>query len=276
MIDQVISYAARGWAVFPLVPREKIPPKGSKGFLDATKDEPTLRALWGAQPLYNIGIATGERSGIWVLDIDPRHGGSESLRALQEKNGKLPTTVSVATGGGGWQLYYKHVPGLRNSARRADGMKGVAPGIDVRGDGGYVVAPPSVHPSGKTYAFMTDRTPDDMTPADAPAWLVALALHGPAAADAGLNGGSVPGRKKPESYYRELFKRGAGAGERNDALVTITGYLLRKRVDPLIVHDMMQLWNKARFDPPAPEGDVEKKVDLIGRAEIERETRKSR
>lgn len=98
--------------------------------------------------LVNIGIRTGPESGIVVLDVDPRHGGEESLKTL----GSLPDTATVAIGGGGEHLYFKYPDGLsiRNSAGR------LGPGLDIRGAGGYVVVPPSVHISGGLYKWLRD------------------------------------------------------------------------------------------------------------------------
>jgi Bifunctional DNA primase/polymerase, N-terminal len=90
-----------------------------------------------------VGIVTGEISNLVVLDFDPQHDGNASIERLERQIAPLPVTVEVTTGGGGRHLYFAHPGGLvRNRA-------GLAQGVDVRGDGGYIVAPPSVHPSGR-------------------------------------------------------------------------------------------------------------------------------
>jgi hypothetical protein len=104
---------------------------------------------WRRWPRANVGICTGASSGLVVLDVDPDHGGVESLRSLVAEHGRLPSGLRARTGSGGWHLYFAH-PGVpvRNSAGR------LGPGLDVRGDGGYVIGPPSNHRSGRTYSFV--------------------------------------------------------------------------------------------------------------------------
>lgn len=113
-------------------------PRTEHGLKDATQDENTIREWWTRWPQANIGLLTGAVSGVIVLDIDPRHGGDKTIEALQKQFGDLPLTWSVKTGGGGWHLYFKHPGGrIGNSAGK------IGEGIDLRGDGGYIVFPPS-------------------------------------------------------------------------------------------------------------------------------------
>ena len=104
-------------------------------------------------PDANVGIVTGEISNLIVLDIDPKHGGDATLDRLERGFRPLSSTVEAVTGGGGRHLYFAHPGGLtRNRA-------GLAQGIDLRGDGGYVVAPPSIPPSGRPYEWVPGRDP---------------------------------------------------------------------------------------------------------------------
>jgi hypothetical protein len=130
-----------GLRVFPLVPGGKTP-LTTHGLKDATLDIPTINAWWGRRPDANIGIATGAASNVVVLDIDGREG-EESLKAFPPF--RLGWSVNTPRG---MHFYFSH-PGheVRNSA----GKLGV--GLDVRGDGGYVAAPPSLHPSGDEYEW---------------------------------------------------------------------------------------------------------------------------
>jgi hypothetical protein len=115
----------------------------------ATTDAGLIARWWASWPTANVGVLTGARSGVVVLDVDPRHGGLAALETLQRKHGRLPRTAQVLTGSGGQHWYFKHPGGeLRNSA----GVLG--DGLDVRGDGGYAVAPPSVHENGKPYKWL--------------------------------------------------------------------------------------------------------------------------
>ncbi|WP_187292816.1 bifunctional DNA primase/polymerase [Beutenbergia cavernae] len=99
----------------------------------------------GRTTVLNVGLATGRASGFWVLDIDPAKGGAASIKALEAEHGALAPTRRVRTGSGGWHLYYA-MPLDGSDVRNSQGL--VAPGIDVRGTGGYVVAPPSVSTKG--------------------------------------------------------------------------------------------------------------------------------
>jgi hypothetical protein len=168
--NEALRLADRGLRVFPL--------SGKKPTLDqwqirATTDPDALDLLPWA-PGSNIAIATGVGSDVFAVDVDFKSGGFESLAALIEVHGPLPLTWTVKTGGKGEHLYFRHPGGVvRNSQSK------VGTGIDIRGDGGCVVAPPSIHPeTGDAYAWAV--SPDDVDLADAPAWLLAALTAEPA------------------------------------------------------------------------------------------------
>ena len=159
--------AMRGLHVFPLAHGTKIPVKGTHGCRSATRDPDVVRAWWAKWPGANIGIATGARSGLWVLDIDPRHGGAAALTALESAHGPVPATIQSTTPSGGRHLYWRWPadgPEIRNSTGR------IGPGLDVLAEGGSVVAPPSIRADGRRYAWVRA----DAQLADAPGWLVDL------------------------------------------------------------------------------------------------------
>lgn len=175
MLDQAMRYASRGWHVFPLLRGMKVPFKGSRGVKDATTNKQKIKQWWTETPEANIAIATGQQSGIFAVDIDPYHGGDESLKVLQAENGLLPRTVTARTGGGGRHHLFRW-PGqkVRNNN---DGKLGK--GIDVRGDSGYIVAAPSLHKTGALYEWAPELSPDDVQLADAPQWLLTLLSSSP-------------------------------------------------------------------------------------------------
>src|SRR5712692_5206036 len=148
-----LHYAARGWHVLPLQPGGKMPfgPLAPRGLLDATTDTETIRHWWTTAPDANVGIRTGAVSGFVVLDVDPRHEGDDSLWELQGRHQRLPDTIMALTGGGGSHWLFAH-PGQGVVIRNATSLGGL-PGLDVRGDGGYIVAPPSWHPNGRRYEW---------------------------------------------------------------------------------------------------------------------------
>ena len=150
MLEAALWYAQGGWHVFPLIPGDKRPITPN-GFKDATTDAEPIRRRWSATPDANIGIACGA-SGLLVLDFDvakPDYAGADLLAELRGGDA-YPPTATAQTGGGGYHLVYRQPDGapLGNS-------RGALPaGVDVRGDGGYIVAPPSLHKSGRRYQWI--------------------------------------------------------------------------------------------------------------------------
>lgn len=168
-LPTALKYAQRGWRIVPIRPGEKRPAL-TNWTQTATTDTDTITE-WFTGPYQNhgIGIATGPESGIFVLDIDiaETKAGDETLNDLEQIHGQLPETLTVLTGSGGWHFYYRYPTNLeiRNDAGRRLG-----PGLDIRGTGGQVVAPPTIHPNGHPYEW--DHGCD--TIADAPQWLLEL------------------------------------------------------------------------------------------------------
>jgi hypothetical protein len=177
-LQAALTYAARGWAVFPC---HTIGPGGcschqpdchspgkhptvARGLYTATTARADIRRWWHRNPDHNVAVRTGTESGLVVIDVDPDHGGTTSLRALIESHGQLPAGPRVRTGSGGRHIYFHH-PGhdIRNSAGTQLGA-----GVDVRGDGGYVIAPPSRHRSLHSYQW---RDFDGPVP-ELPDWVV--------------------------------------------------------------------------------------------------------
>jgi hypothetical protein len=182
-----VEYALANWSVFPLdgkVPAIPSPhPKGSRerreckgecgrhghGVFDATTDTNTVIGWWaGRYAGSNIGVRVPVV--MFVLDVDPRHGGLESLAALEAQHGKLPETLTTRSGrgDGGMHLYFRRPPGKLSAAR-------LGPGIDIKTSTGYVVGAPSIHPdTGNPYTRIEHPV------ATPPAWLVVLLLPAPA------------------------------------------------------------------------------------------------
>lgn len=143
----ITTYTERGWKVFPLTKNTKTPATPN-GFKDASTDPHTIKAG------QNVGIATGK--GLLVLDIDRKHGkdGGEVLASLEREHGKLPATLTATTPSGGEHLYFSYPANVAIQSR-ANICKEHGEGLDIRADGGYIVAPPSrteasADPKGKT------------------------------------------------------------------------------------------------------------------------------
>jgi len=157
------KYALQGWRVIPITPGKKHPP--IKAWQHAATTNPATIKTWWEGPYrdYGVGIVTGKQSGIWVLDVDDL----DALHELELEHGALPSTLTSITGSGGEHHLYTWPEGeqIRNSA------SAIITGIDVRAEGGLIVAPPTVHPNGTRYAWELNG---ENTPAEAPPWLLNL------------------------------------------------------------------------------------------------------
>jgi hypothetical protein len=216
--------------------------------LDATRDAEAIKVWWRAEPAANVAVRTGAISNLIVVDID---GGEAeaALAQLEVECGALPPSVEVITARGR-HVWFRHPGGtVPNSAGR------VAAGIDVRGDGGYVLAPPSVHPDGRRYSWSVDCA---SSLAPAPDWLLAN-LAAP-------NGN---GSATPSTDWQELVK-GVAEGARDSSLTKLTGYLLRRRVDPFVTLELIRMFNVARCSPPLPDSDIDRIVNSVCGAELRR------
>lgn len=139
--DWALHYAEMGWRIFPLQPNSKIPYEQSNGFKDATDNIFQVEQWWTNTPEANIGLATGTGSGVWVVDLDVKNDkdGRESLRNfMRESEASQLQTKRVKTPSGGRHFYVQLPHGVTVTSRN-----NVLTGIDIRGDGGYVVLPPS-------------------------------------------------------------------------------------------------------------------------------------
>lgn len=184
IVDAACRYAARGWRILPVASATKRPIL--KDWPNQATDDPMQIKTWWAQSYRNsiIGITCGAASGILCIDIDPRHNGEMGLAELEHRHGPLPETLMSRTGSGGKHLIFRypadqHVP----NAAKLDGCDGV----DVRGQGGMFVAPPSVSSSGQ-YAWLNDGAEPQPLPA---AWIALLVKQKPLTADSNTDLGGV-------------------------------------------------------------------------------------
>lgn len=265
-IDAALTYAARGWPVFPThnpvlrrghdiacscghVDCSSIGkhPRTRDGLKSATTEPDQIGAWWDRWPRAGVAIRTGAPSGLVVIDIDPDHGGDHTLAALQAEHGTLPPGRTIRTGSGGTHLYYRH-PGhpIPNTAAK------LGPGIDTRADGGYVVAPPSHHRTGDTYKV----TARGSELPDLPAWVL-QALQPPPL---------QPPKERPAprnatawakaAVDGELDRlRHAGQGQRNDTLNRVAyrlgqiiggGALAEHDIEPLLIEQGIALGLRER------------------------------
>ncbi|CAB4201984.1 Prim_Pol domain containing protein [uncultured Caudovirales phage] len=201
------EYAARGWRVIPIRPGNKFPVGFEKWQDVATANARQVEAWWGdTHRGYGIGIVTGRESGVWVLDVDVAHGkvGAESFAALEADKGALPEGAEVVTGSNGRHLYFTYEGIPEDAIVRNDAGRKLGRDLDIRGDGGFVVAPPSVHPeTGQRYEWEVASPAD---PADPPAWLAETAStdETPEAAEAQLRERSASPEASPGDRYAAM------------------------------------------------------------------------
>lgn len=162
LFEAARDYAARGWPVLPLRPRDK-PPLTRHGLLDATTKPEIIEHWWDQWPEANVGLRTG--IAFDVLDIDGP-AGLESMRSFSYTH-----EGPVSQTGKGYHLLFG-VTGAKNGAA-------MRPGLDFRGDGGYIVAPPSIHPLGHAYAWM--MPPSHYKLPEPPDWLLDMVMPKPPA-----------------------------------------------------------------------------------------------
>lgn len=242
-----IAYAAKGWHVFPLAPRKK-EPLIAKGFLTATNNVEQVRAWWTKTPNANVGLWPGQ-SGLVIVDID-----SAQAEAIARRFGLFAEpTLECRTGrqGGGRHLYFKrpafHVSNAKPFTECNE--------LEVRGDAGYVVLPPSIHPSGTPYAWEGLASDIHELP---PQFLEALekaqSRQGPSAAASGV--------------AREIaFLAEISAGGRNNTLTQYAGRLLAKGIGEEETLSLLSAMNLARCKPPLAHEEVNAIVANIARKE---------
>ncbi len=240
--NAALALADRGMAVFPVKPNGKLPTT-KHGVKDATTDRTIIDNWWKGWPEQNIAIACGEPSGnLLVLDVDKKDDddGEATLAKIEAQHGSLPATVEAITGGGR-HLYFRTPTPLGNTVRK------LGPGLDTRGDGGYVIAPPSIHESGRPYAWSVDTASQF---ADAPEWLLDLL--------------SSPRRRTATATPAGQSRF---CGKRNHSLARIAGTLFAKKLAPAEVAAAVHGLNASQCRPPLSADEVEKILRSIGERE---------
>jgi putative DNA primase/helicase len=261
--DAALEYTGAGWAVVPLhtvkdhqcscrdgssCSRPGKHPRTSHGVHDATVSGSMVERWWKNWPYANIGIATGRTSGILIIDVDPRNGGSETLQKLQEDLGSLPATVTVQTGGGGRHLYFSY-PSFE--VRKDTAGKLLGPGVDVMSDGGFVVAPPSRHASGKRYRWQEGQAFHDLDPAALPEpWL------------SRLRGDDIPAQH-PVDAHPPNGK--VTEGTRNTVLTSAAGRFRNAGMDESQICAALVALNSQKCAPPLDLGEVAKISNSVAR-----------
>lgn len=241
MLESALHYASWGWSVIPLQTKRKEPLAPWKKNQHQRYTAGALQQWWSQHPAANIGVVTGVISGVVVLDID-EPGGTDSLT----KHGVvLPLTPTSKSGSGGHHYFFKH-PG-----HPVPNAVGLLPGVDLRGDGGMAVVPPSVHPNGQTYEWV--HHPDDTPLADLPMWLTPTE--------------STPKTALTPQDWEVCVTKGARDAELTKRAGKLLGPAQMPPAEALLV---LKVWNQTHCQPPLPDKQIEKIVNSIANKEAEK------
>ena len=242
LLRQALRYAEHGWLVFPVRPRGKTP-LTRHGVKDATTDLATVERWWRRWPNANIGLAVP--SGYLVIDVDSL----DVLQSLKYQDLELPSTSTSRTGRG-QHFWYSVTMALKNGV-------GILPGVDIRASGGYVIAPPSVHPSGAIYRWKVPLHRDTIT--ECPDWLLErLAQHRR----------DHQGRSADD--WHEVISKPIPEGRRNQTLAEVAGLLFR-RLPAEVATELAYCWAKVKLRPALPEVEISRTIDSIAGCELRRQ-----
>lgn len=233
MLDIALEYLGRGWSVVPAQPKGKKPMVEWAKFTEQKPTAEQVRHWWAQWPTANIAVITGKISGIVAVDIDTNRGGNPH-KVFEDH----PTGLISRTGSGGYHLLYTYPQGVDNVANRVG-----KDGIDIRGDGGYIIAPPSIHVSGKAYEFIANKAMEE-----APDW----ACHPVEITEE---------RDSNAKWLSELLQ-GISSGGRNDGCARLAGYYADKGIVKDAALIMLQQWNE-RNDPPLSISEIETTVKSV-------------
>jgi len=235
MLDAALGYIAEGFRVFPTKPDKK--PLTEHGLKDATQLQIRVKEYWARWPNAGIGLVT---DGLVVLDFDSKHGGAESKTVIETKYGQLPRTRIHRTGGGGLHYIYRNPNGT--DIRNAVGLGGYQ-GVDLRANGGYIVAPPSPHESGARYEVI-----DDSEIAPAPVWLMGLTT-------------------KKQMTQAETIPEGQPIpeGQRNATLASLAGTMRHPGMTQPAIEAALLAENATRCQPPLSEDEVKAIAQSVAR-----------
>jgi putative DNA primase/helicase len=263
-LEAALKYAAKGWPVFPchFVTTKKTCSCGNdqctnigkhpttfRGLNDATTDVAQIRKWWTLSPFANVAIATGSKS-FDVLDIDPRHEGDETFARLENDYGEIPETIQQITGGSGTHILIKY-------SGKYHSQNNVTTGVDIKSDGGYIIAEPSNHLSGKEYAWDISHHPDETQLIDVTDWKGFEALQqyqSSTTNQSPLSSGTI-----------------AREGERNSKLTSVAGAMRRRGMDAEQIEKMLRVYNEDYCQPPLPQLEIERIASGMMRYEPEPE-----
>lgn len=243
-LNAALDYLSKGWSVIPTNPRSKKPLIEWKIYQERYPTEQEVATWFERWPDAGIALVCGRVSGVVVLDVDGEVG-KESFKGRH-----IPPAPTVKTGGNGFHYYFQH-PG-----RPISGFVKKLPGLDLRADGNYAILPPSKHPIGNTYQWVDCLSPDDVEPAEMPAWLLELCTA-----------------TKRDPVLEEEWLQPIPEGRRNSTLTRLAGSLFARKVPEDAVFHLILATNDKHCEPPLPEDEVIRLTTSVWQREVsERDT----
>lgn len=241
-LNAALRYSKLGLAVVPLIPGKKRPLFENWTNLEWANDD-TVKRWWASTPTANVGILTGRKSGLFVLDVDTKNNGDLTYESLVSQHGKFPSTWQQTTGTGGFHLFFRYPSFPVNN------HGGLFAGIDIRGDGGQVVAPPSIHPdTGRTYEWDGMAEIENTPLAEAPPWLLEILDH-------------KGGTNKPLFMTPEKIPHGV----QHHTLLGLAGMMRRIGMSASEIEPALQMVNTNRCEHPGPPENIRKIADSMMR-----------
>lgn len=246
MLEHALKYAEMGFKVFPVRAKGKAPLSAlaPHGFKDASDDPETIKRWWNQAPGANIGIATGLASDLFVFDVDIDNekniDGEKALVELEQKYGSLnKQTLTAKTGRGGTHYYFKPADGQRTPNTTGGTARALAKGLDTKGDGGYIIAPPSQHENGNYYEWINDIPPATLPE---PLWQALLNAMGD---NVKAQSDTAP---KPNHPIEE--------GSRNDSLYRLGCSMQSRGIVDRGIWEALKAHNQEVCDPPIEEAEL--------------------
>ena len=265
LLNAALEYAAVGFRVFPLTEREKKPLPGTHGCTDGKADANAVKEWWANYPRANIGICTGKAASgkyLTVIDLDideakNKHGDEELLRYCSENGVQFPDTLTAITGRGGRHLFYYTDEEIRNTTD-------LLPGIDVRGEGGYIVAAPSIHPNGNSYKWADGFRPEKIAQADEAVLAFLQQKKQKVKTDVPKVDEEASKRRKPDPLPLDPLDRvisnlalDFSQGTRNDSLFKLTASLQARGFEDNEIKRLLYQANAERCTPSIEQSELD-------------------